>query len=66
MCPECGREEEDPNPIQRWVEERDRLLFACVFKQERGGVISTPPSQPPLSCLNTQANNNLSLSSTHL
>ena len=36
-CPECGGEEEVPSPIQIWIEERDKLLFTCVFKFERGG-----------------------------
>ena len=37
MCPECGGEEEVPRTIQIWSEERDKLLFACVFKFKRGG-----------------------------
>ena len=37
MYPGCGGEEEVPSPIQRWVEERDKFLIACVFKFKRGG-----------------------------
>ena len=37
MCPECGWEEEVPFPIRIITEKRDRFLFACVFKWERGG-----------------------------
>ena len=36
ICPGYSGEEEVPCPIRRWAEERDKLLFACVFKFKRG------------------------------
>ena len=37
ICPELFGEEEVPIPIRRWVEERDKFFFTCVFKFKRGG-----------------------------
>ena len=32
----CGGEEEFTSQIPIWEQERDRFLFPCVFKLERG------------------------------